>query len=129
MEQSDKRAFKAKIEMLGLTFQRDIDAPLLQVWWRALEDLPIERISSAVDAAVKECERFPVPAKIRELARRQPVQALCPLALPELRSERERVMESWKGHEDEMKRDIGQLKGAGPLGGIVGVVIDRRQQS
>jgi len=53
---------------LGVAFNREITEPLAEIYLSALSDLQPSQLAAAAAAAIRECEFFPVPAKLRELS-------------------------------------------------------------
>lgn len=78
-----------------------------------LEGLPPDAIERAVRLAIRESDRFPFPAKIRELARRHFAEPLCP-ALPAIASERAAVLASWREKDQEAAELLAALPKAPP---------------
>jgi hypothetical protein len=89
-------AIDMALRVLFETFGHSPTPAQVEGYRLGLEGLSPDAIGSAVRLALRESERLPTPAKIRDLTRRQAVKPLGP-ALPAIRRERARVMESWKG--------------------------------
>ena len=68
MKDEEKRQFGATIEALLLPFGRQTGSALLESWWVALYDLPLQAVQEAAHQALRECEYPPAPATIRRLA-------------------------------------------------------------
>jgi len=64
----DRQPFAECLAQLGHVFGRPVDAALADAYWRALDDLPLERVQGAVRRAVRESRGFPAPAVLRTLA-------------------------------------------------------------
>jgi hypothetical protein len=65
--QHDIEAFAGLMAILAELFGKDLNAQLVEIYFRALADFPIERIASAVDEAVRRLKFFPKPAELIEL--------------------------------------------------------------
>jgi hypothetical protein len=109
MEKGDKKRFRDVIQMLGMNYRTQITAPLLQLYWQGLEDLPLAKVEDAVSRAIKECEYMPVVAKLRELSKRSPQKALQPISDTEMDRQKRLVAESWKGKGEEVRQMLAAL--------------------
>jgi uncharacterized protein DUF6475 len=69
----DRQQFALLVDALAANFGRDADAALLEGYWRALRDVPIEAVEKAVDAALAQCKHMPRGVELRELAGEMPV--------------------------------------------------------
>lgn len=63
----DRERFAMAINVLATAFERELDEPLLEAYWMALDDLPIDVIERAVKRSIRELEYFPKPAQLRKL--------------------------------------------------------------
>lgn len=68
MTPADRAAFANILAKLAHVYGREVDAPLLDAYWRALQDLTPEQLVTAADRALRESVGFPSPAVIRRLA-------------------------------------------------------------
>lgn len=55
------------LTVLQATFEKKLSSELEDIYWRALEDLPIEAVERAGHLALQGCKFFPKPAELREL--------------------------------------------------------------
>lgn len=68
MTRRDAPAFSTLMAGLAETFDVVLSAPRTELYYRALEDLPIESLQTAAGRALRECRFFPKPVELRELA-------------------------------------------------------------
>lgn len=68
MEKADSKKFKELVQALGANFRAEVTTPLLQAMWIGLSDLPLGKVTHAVQRAMRECEFMPPVARLRELA-------------------------------------------------------------
>jgi len=68
MTREDAQAFTDALYALGVVFDTTLTPTRMELYFRALEDLPIESIQSAAHRAIKERIFFPKPADLRALA-------------------------------------------------------------
>lgn len=61
-------AIASVLHGFGITFRTPITKELAQTWIRALADVPDDLLQVAANRVVLECEFFPTPAKVRNLA-------------------------------------------------------------
>lgn len=110
MEKADKKRFKELISTLGMNYRTPVTVPLLQLYWRGLEDLPLARIDEAVNRGIRECEFMPNVAKLRELSKHRPTpKALMPMSDADIRRQRQAVADSWKGKGEEVRQMLAAL--------------------
>ncbi len=57
--------------MLGTTFNREVTEGLAEIYLSVFEDVSDEAFVQAVGRAIRECEYFPVPSKLRSLLPRR----------------------------------------------------------
>ncbi len=67
MTHDDRPGFRAAMVGMSETFTAPISEARLELYWWALEDMTWEGVSRAFNAWLKEGQRFPVPAQLREL--------------------------------------------------------------
>lgn len=110
MEKADKKRFKEVVSMLGMNYRTPITVPLLQLYWKGLEDLSLATLEDAIARGIKECEYMPNVAKLRELSKRRPApKALCPVDDREARKQRQLVAKSWEGKGEEVRQMLAAL--------------------
>jgi hypothetical protein len=68
----DFEAFAGLMAVLEEVFGKEFTPQLVEIYFRALADFPIERIAAAVDEAVRTLKFFPKPAELVELIERSP---------------------------------------------------------
>jgi hypothetical protein len=68
----DFEAFAGFMAVLEEVFGKDLNPQLVEIYFRALANWPIERIAAAVDEAVRTLKFFPKPAKLIELIEGSP---------------------------------------------------------
>lgn len=110
MERSDKRAFRGLIEMLAAAFQREVSTPFFEAYWQVLADQELASVRHAVETVLREDNEYPPnPGRLRAMCKahkrqlelfRTPEERQLEAAQAE--AEKQRVLESWKGHEDEL---------------------------
>ncbi len=76
MTDADSGRFGSIMAALALTFGRELDRPIVEIYRRALDDLDIQDVSAGAEACLKEMQFFPRPADIRQRAYRGEGQAL-----------------------------------------------------
>jgi hypothetical protein len=72
MNDDHRDTFADLIEGLGLTFDKEVTAPLCEIYFRALMRFSIQDITSAVNLAVTSCKFFPKPVELIELIEGSP---------------------------------------------------------
>ncbi len=60
----------------GTIYRLDISKSQIEIYTRYLEDIPVERLEQAMEAAGRTSEFFPTPAKVRRMAGEQEKQPL-----------------------------------------------------
>ena len=68
IDSNSARKFGILIAALGASFGRQVDEATLTAFEIGLSDLPLEKITAAVQAAIRSCRFMPSPAELRELA-------------------------------------------------------------
>ena len=68
MTRHDAPAFSTLLSGLAETFDAPLTATRTELYFRALEDLPLVTIQTAAGRAIRECRFFPKPVELRELA-------------------------------------------------------------
>ena len=63
----NKKRFAEIIATLGAVFQREVEKPLVRIYWEVLSKYSDEQIEAACKAALSRCKFFPKPAEIEEL--------------------------------------------------------------
>ena len=63
----NKKRFAEIIATLGTVFQREVEKPLVRIYWEVLSKYSDEQIEAACKAALSRCKFFPKPAEIEEL--------------------------------------------------------------
>lgn len=103
---NDERRFATLVRALAETFGVPLTEGQLLGYRMGLEGLRLAEIETAVSVAMKECEFMPKPATLRDLAREAAREAMRAKALPALETEaqKEQILASWRGTEDEVKR-------------------------
>lgn len=66
MNANEEKRFWKVLTTLGVTFGREVNDALFDVYYEALKDLSIDEIESAAGKLVLTCKHFPFPANIRE---------------------------------------------------------------
>ena len=69
MQASDFARFRAVMTGLGKVYEREIDQPLLDAYWLALEDWPIADFSAAARHLMRRGRFFPRPSDFEDLRR------------------------------------------------------------
>ena len=64
MTRDDAPRFAARLAATRTVLDRPTDAAVGEVYFGALEDYGIEEVLAALNAAAKNCERFPSPAEL-----------------------------------------------------------------
>ena len=72
MEQANRTAFDEILTGLAAVYDKPLTDPLINAYWRALDDLSIEELAQAADRAIRSCRFFPKPAELRELIQGTP---------------------------------------------------------
>jgi hypothetical protein len=67
---SDRKMLMVRLAQLAEVFGRSISQTALLGYVRALEDHSLRTLDTALTKAMQSCKRFPSPAEIRELCRR-----------------------------------------------------------
>ncbi len=68
MQAQDRSAFFLAFASLCTAFSRNVDEALVEVYWRALSDLPVDAVRAAMDEAIMTQDFMPPPAKLRRFA-------------------------------------------------------------
>lgn len=68
MQRSDEHGFAQLLAALATVFDKELGEELVGVYFKALEDMPLEDLATATKRAIRECKFFPRPAELRELA-------------------------------------------------------------
>jgi hypothetical protein len=69
MQESDKRHFWEMLQGLGVSARGgEVTAPVLKVYWLALNDLPREDFDKAIKRALDDCDYFPSVKELRKFA-------------------------------------------------------------
>jgi hypothetical protein len=68
MDRSQLPDFTISLQPLGRIFRTELTKILIDLYWEALKDLPLEDLQDACLLAIKQEKFFPVPATLRELA-------------------------------------------------------------
>jgi len=63
-----KAEFSKMMVALGEVFDKKITHELLEIYWRILEHLSMEKLQEVFDRALRTCRFFPKPAELLELA-------------------------------------------------------------
>ena len=66
MTPSDSKAFRSGMAKLYAVFDRQPDEVRTRLYWEALKEFPLQAVLGAMERAVRTCEFFPAPAKLRE---------------------------------------------------------------
>lgn len=67
MTRAEARAFADQMAALAKVFDAQPDKTRTELYFRALQDLPLAAVQHAVGAAIQGCRFFPKPAELREL--------------------------------------------------------------
>jgi hypothetical protein len=70
--QHDIETFAGLMALLAEVFGKDLHAQLVEIYFRALAEWPIERIAEAVHEAVRQLKFFPKPAELIEIIEGSP---------------------------------------------------------
>lgn len=62
---SEHNEFKAVMHKLGITFERIVDASLLEIYWDALRDIPLREIQDCAAEHIRTGKFFPKPRDLR----------------------------------------------------------------
>lgn len=68
MNDTDREQFAKLIGALAIATRVEADELLLEAYWMALEDLPIESVAIAAKRALRECKFFPMAVELREMS-------------------------------------------------------------
>jgi hypothetical protein len=68
MQAHDREKFAMLIDSLAANFGKPAETALLEGYWMALEDLPLEAVARAVRSAIRQCQHMPRGAELRQLA-------------------------------------------------------------
>lgn len=68
MEARDRAQFAMALQALAATFRVEPTEPLLEGYWRALRDLPMDAVERAVDTAIRQCQHMPRGVELRQLS-------------------------------------------------------------
>lgn len=63
----NKKRFAEIMATLGSVFQREVDKPLVRIYWEVLSKHSDEQVNSACQIAITRCRHFPKPIDIEEL--------------------------------------------------------------
>lgn len=66
MTRADAPAFSTLLAGLAETFDVTLTATRTELYFRALEDLPLEAVQEAAGKALRQCRFFPKPAELRD---------------------------------------------------------------
>lgn len=66
MIEQDRAHFFGMLTVMAETFRETLSTPRVEIYWRALSDIPIEDITRACEDWLRHGQRFPVPAQLRE---------------------------------------------------------------
>jgi hypothetical protein len=80
MKPDDRKAFLPLFNTLASAFRVELSPSLIQAYWQALSDLPLESVEAAIDSAMRSCRFMPVPADLRSMAGEMPADAKAALA-------------------------------------------------
>lgn len=64
-----RESFAAGVAMLTAAFGKQLDAPVIELYWMGLNDLSDEEFKQALSRAARECKFMPAPAELRAFAR------------------------------------------------------------
>ncbi len=64
---SDFHVFARELALVAETFGATISSAHIEIYFRALNDLPLEQVRAAMDAACRRLRFFPKPVELREL--------------------------------------------------------------
>ena len=67
MTNQDRTRFAKAINSAALLFDRTLSDPVIDLYFRALEDLPIESVEAAIMRSIQENTFFPKPAELRQV--------------------------------------------------------------
>lgn len=85
MLEQDRKKFALLVDSLAANFGKPAEEALLEAYWRALRDLPIESVERAVDAALRQCQHMPRGVELRELCGDMATETRAALAWEALR--------------------------------------------
>lgn len=68
MQASDRVEFAQAITALAASFRAESDEAMLEGYWWALDDLPLEAVQRAVRSAMRQCKFMPAAFELRELS-------------------------------------------------------------
>lgn len=72
MTESDRASFRELMTAMGEAFTATVSAARLELYWRALADLPWSEVRGACEAWLRTGDRFPVPAQLRRVVEGDP---------------------------------------------------------
>lgn len=67
MTEQDRGQFFGMITVMAETFRETLSTPRVEIYWRALADMPLADVTRACEDWLRQGHRFPVPAQLREL--------------------------------------------------------------
>ena len=68
MKQADRPAFLEAVTVLAEVFNRGVSDLLLEAYWSALADLPLQPLQEAVGRILRSEDFFPTPSRWRQVA-------------------------------------------------------------
>jgi len=63
----NRKVFKEFMVGLGLTFDKEVSEPLMEIYWNALKQFTDEQCRAAFNKSVVQCKFFPKPIELIEL--------------------------------------------------------------
>ena len=69
MQNYDYPRFQALMGMLTVTFGKELDAPLTDIYWEALKPLAIEQLECGTKLAIRHNKHFPRPVDLFQLCK------------------------------------------------------------
>lgn len=112
MQRNDHKEFRQYLTQLGAGIRgTQVTTLMLQAYWLGLRDVAIDELRQVRDRLIERCDFFPSVAEIREAVKALRAEALKAKALPPVESaeEKRRILESWRGHEDEARQLVASL--------------------
>ena len=68
MNELDRRGFSNVMQLLAVTYDKEATVDLIEAYWAALKDLPLDDIKRSASQAMRRLEWMPKPAQLRKLA-------------------------------------------------------------
>lgn len=65
MHQNDFEGFAKLLKRLAVTYGKKLDDELIQAYWTALKDQPLDRITALAEHRMKHSKFFPKPVELR----------------------------------------------------------------